>query len=512
MNSGKIVDSSVALADMSAGSVDSTKIVDESVASGDLALDAYSLVKVSGGVMTSSGGKIGIGVTSPVFPLSFPDTAGDKISLFTGLYGNYGFGIQDSLLQVFTDRVTGDIAFGYGSSALFTETVRIKGSGQVGIGTSAPVVPLAIGDSDTGLGSGGAGVLKMVADNTDTVIIRPSNVGISSPNPKDALDVVAHPVFAAGEYQDQAQLTATAYYGIPSQGASYGQSFTVGMTGTLTKLVLGMGTQGGAPWSATLTLYNGEGVMGPPLASISISGNTATYYTFAFPLPPSVQIGQVCTWAVSNVNSLVDVGVYYNKDGSGYPRGNMYRNGLSNPLLDFYFQTLVTVTAGANQDHALLVRDDTGNVGIGTMTPGYKLHVKGTLAASDLPSGDYSNIQWNPNTGQFYQDTSSIRYKENITPLADDFGRLLQAEPKTYTRPGNPDRWEIGYIAEDIDALGLAKLVQYKDGQPDGLNYEKMVLYLTEIAKSQKATIEDQQRQIDELKTAVSALKSAGKP
>ncbi|HOC31510.1 MAG TPA: tail fiber domain-containing protein, partial [Armatimonadota bacterium] len=85
-----------------------------------------------------------------------------------------------------------------------------------------------------------------------------------------------------------------------------------------------------------------------------------------------------------------------------------------------------------------------------------------------------------------------------------DFSKLLQAEPKTYTRPGNPEQWEIGYIAEDIDALGLKPLVMYdQQGRPDSLNYEKMVLYLAEIAKSQ-------QKEIDALKAQVAAL-TAGK-
>ena len=138
--------------------------------------------------------------------------------------------------------------------------------------------------------------------------------------------------------------------------------------------------------------------------------------------------------------------------------------------------------------------------GIGTASPSFKLHVNGTLAAAIMPGGDYQNVQWNATTGQFYQDSSSMRYKENITPLVDNFGKLLSAEPKTYTRPGAPDRWEIGYIAEDIDKLGLKNLVQYdKDGRPDGLNYDKMVLYLAEIAREQAARIEKLEARIAEL-------------
>jgi hypothetical protein len=107
-------------------------------------------------------------------------------------------------------------------------------------------------------------------------------------------------------------------------------------------------------------------------------------------------------------------------------------------------------------------------------------------------------VQWDPTTHQFYQAISSRRYKENIAPLEDDFQKLLSAEPKSYTMIGDPSRREIGYIAEDIDGLGLTDLVHYtEDGLPDALKYEKMVLYLVEIAKGQKAEIESLNRKLE---------------
>lgn len=87
-------------------------------------------------------GNVGIGTSSPGFPLNFGNILGDKISLFGNAGGHYGFGIQGSLLQVYTEASGSDIAFGYGSSNAFNETMRIKGNGYVGIGTPAPGYPL----------------------------------------------------------------------------------------------------------------------------------------------------------------------------------------------------------------------------------------------------------------------------------------------------------------------------------------------------------------------------------
>lgn len=83
-------------------------------------------------------GKVGIGISTPGFLLSFPNDTGDKISLWGSSGNHYGFGIQGSLLQIHSAASGDDIAFGYGSSAAFTETMRIKGNGNVGIATNAP--------------------------------------------------------------------------------------------------------------------------------------------------------------------------------------------------------------------------------------------------------------------------------------------------------------------------------------------------------------------------------------
>jgi uncharacterized protein YuzE len=83
----------------------------------------------------------------------------------------------------------------------------------------------------------------------------------------------------------------------------------------------------------------------------------------------------------------------------------------------------------------------------------------------------------------------------------DDFDKLLQAVPMTYTRPNAPGRWEIGFIAEDFHDLGLKRLVDYGEkGEVEGINYEKICLYLTAIARKQNDRLNAQQKQMDALK------------
>ncbi len=98
-------------------------------------------------LLNPNGGNVGIGTTTPGFPLTFADTLGAKISLFGQSGDHFGFGVGDSRLQIYSSAVSTDIAFGYGSSAAMTETMRIKGNGNVGIGTTTPGFPLSFADT-----------------------------------------------------------------------------------------------------------------------------------------------------------------------------------------------------------------------------------------------------------------------------------------------------------------------------------------------------------------------------
>lgn len=102
-------------------------------------------------------GNLGIGTTTPGFPLNFGNVIGDKISLWGQSGPHYGFGIQGGLLQIHTDVVGSDVAFGYGTSGAMTETMRIKGNGNVGIGTNSPGAKLQV--------NGGASNVAFFAGN-----------------------------------------------------------------------------------------------------------------------------------------------------------------------------------------------------------------------------------------------------------------------------------------------------------------------------------------------------------
>ncbi len=72
---------------------------------------------------------VGIGTTTPGFPLNFGTNLGDKISLYGNTGSHYGFGVQGGLLQIHSDAAAANIVFGYGSSLNFFERMRIFNAG-----------------------------------------------------------------------------------------------------------------------------------------------------------------------------------------------------------------------------------------------------------------------------------------------------------------------------------------------------------------------------------------------
>ena len=168
---------------------------------------------------------------------------------------------------------------------------------------------------------------------------------------------------------------------------------------------------------------------------------------------------------------------------------------------------LRTQSGGVTKDTLRI--NSNGKVGIGTTNPQATLHVQGNLIATGLTFGDYRNAQYDSRDGRFYYDDSTRRHKRNIQDLDDDFSKILKVTPKTYTRPAAPERWELGYIAEDFDELGLAKLVDYdEEGRPDAINYEKMILYVVEILKKHEEELAGVRSENQRLREELAAIRS----
>ena len=120
------------------------------------------------------------------------------------------------------------------------------------------------------------------------------------------------------------------------------------------------------------------------------------------------------------------------------------------------------------------------------------------------------------NDGEIVRTGSSLRYKDNIQPFDDNFDLMLQTELKSWTDlDGNG--FGYGYIAEELDALGLTNLVIYDDqGRPESLMFGAIPFYILEIVKNHNARLAEKdaemgslQSQVTDLEARVTALEQA---
>lgn len=98
-----------------------------------------------------SSGNVGIGNSSPIAPITFAATTGDKIQLFPSSAGTrFGMGIQGGEMQFYVPSGTQHFSFNTGGALQTSgsnELVRIQSGGNVGIGTINPLGKLDVNGS-----------------------------------------------------------------------------------------------------------------------------------------------------------------------------------------------------------------------------------------------------------------------------------------------------------------------------------------------------------------------------
>jgi len=134
-----------------------------------------------------------------------------------------------------------------------------------------------------------------------------------------------------------------------------------------------------------------------------------------------------------------------------------------------------------------MVISSSGNVGIGTSTPSYPLH---------MGSGAYVS------TGGVWTDASSMEYKENIKGLTskEAIETLEGLNPVKYNYKMDKEDRHVGFIAEDVP-----ELIATKDRK--GLSPMDIVAVLTKVVQEQRKTISELSEKMDTLQKEMNKVK-----
>ena len=102
-------------------------------------------------------------------------------------------------------------------------------------------------------------------------------------------------------------------------------------------------------------------------------------------------------------------------------------------------------------------------------------------------------------SGLVYRSTSASKYKTDIQAIETDFSRILSVKPKSWFDKADIERndgdtskiWRHhGVIAEDLVDAGLDEFVIWENGEPEGVQYDRLAIYLIPVVKNLLQRIE----------------------
>lgn len=371
---------------------------------------------------------------------TYMPAASISVSADSGLYGGAA-------------SIPGRIVFNTqsnGASAL-TERMRIDSNGNVGIGavpSSSTAISLNVTKDLTGstiaYGVRSNGVVQ--SDVTSTAAGYLSQIGTAAG---------ATPTSLVYYYTSQGTIsggTPTAQYGFLCSGTP--------LTGATSNYAFYAANQDVAPLTSGRSAYSFY-------SSMSRGGTTSTA-TYAF---------------------------YASGTAYNYFNGNTGIGIAPNAA----YQCYIAGVDASSTNYALRVNNSTTTI----MT----FRNDGTLNTGTLGSSPYNNVVsatpkavYVSSAGELGYLSSSLRYKNNIENIQYGLSEVMQLRPVSFNYKANPDDPKsLGFIAEEIETVGVKEAVYYKDGLPDSLNYESIIPLLTKA-------IQEQQAMIEELKARVAAL------
>jgi len=388
-----------------------------------------------------------------------------------------GFGITDSL--IYNGGQNGAVSLGSNDANSVTlkannsAAMTILPSGNVGIGTASPAYDLHIlttGQADLVLGTnstansvmafhtdfdgtsrmGSIGfdyndnVLKVLSgpsfeNSSNGIMINPSgNVGIGTTTPGQKLSVTGTIESTTGgiKFPDgTTQLTAATGGGsggsfawVQFDGATCGATCTILSSSNVSSVTRN------AAGDYTVTMISGVGSTNYGiLSSGSQSGTTSVNDRFPSVYPISSTQFRIIFSAWTNGNSLNDAKVITASVLSGN----------TSPVISQW------TTAASN------VYFNTGNVGIGTTSPGYTLHVVGTAGLS---------------TGTTWTNASDLRLKDIHGDYEYGLEEVLKLHTVRYNyKKDNPlglpaDFDKTGFIAQEVQKVIPDAVKERKDG------------------------------------------------
>ena len=420
---------------------------------GTLNLPANGLVAGSNQLVLS-GGNVGIGTTSPSEGL---EIGGGKIRVTTPVGGTGYIDFREGGSPLEGLGIAADMSFAAGSNKLYFSAtsggsvpssanalMTLQTNGNVGIGTTSPAENLTI----AGVPSYNNGLRLTGSSNSGTGLALENTAAsghkyaLLSAGSGDAVGAGGFGIYDDTATAYRLAVTASGYVGIgttaPAGLLDVNQKLTVLSSGNV-----GIGTT--AP-QMSLQVAGGGGFTG----GYTGMGNT---YTDRGQKGGGIELGYDQTNNIGHLDSLSE-DVSWRAMNYGAVSHNFFLGGGST---------------------ASVVINTNGNLGIGTTSPSYMLHVNGSVAGVGA-----------------YNALSDIRYKKDVKSLAHSLAKVLAIRGVTY-KWIDEDKYgsqtQIGVIAQEIEKIVPEVVTTGSDGVKR-VKYTDLIPLVIEAMQEQNAELE----------------------
>ena len=409
----------------------------------------------SGGNSYVASGNLGVGTASPAADLSFGGTLARTIQVDR----NTGAGTNGGGLTL---QAGGALS---GGSNYNGGTLTLASGVATGTGTSAIEFKTASGGTSGAVDS---------APTTKMTILGNGNVGIGTTVPNTNLDIILGGAGTGAYFNDQ-QVT------IRDNNAT-SQELRLGVnTSNLYSYI--QASQKTVGHDKLLLNPNGGNVgigTTAPAASLQIVGNSNPLQANFTSLPnfPTASNAYITAGLGMNLRAKGDGTNWTQLSDGQHNSGGLIGTPIGNGGMNFYtIPNSATPTSNADladsnlNNYLRMTITSNGNVGIGTTTPSYTLHVNGSVAGV----GSYVAL-------------SDIRYKKNIQDLADSLAKVLAIRGVSYNwmdeKTYGSDT-QFGVIAQEIEQIVPEVVTTGSDGVKR-VRYSDLIPLVIEALKAEK--------------------------